>query len=56
MTGKLRKIEAFPGEHYLLEEVLESLCPSDAKEFEKRLRAWPQMLQALVFAPPLYMY
>jgi hypothetical protein len=28
-----------PGQHYLLEEALESLCPSDAKEFEKRLRA-----------------
>ena len=46
-----RRLFAFPGERYVLREVLETLCPPDAKDFERRLRAWPQMLQTLVFEP-----
>ena len=46
-----QRLFAFPGERNLLEETLETLCPLDAKEFEKRVRTWPQILQTLVFAP-----
>ena len=45
------RLFAFPGERYVLREVLQTLCPPDAKDFERRLRAWPQMLQTLVFEP-----
>ena len=45
------RLFAFPGERYVLRDALEILYPPDAKDFERRLRAWPQMLQTLVFEP-----
>jgi hypothetical protein len=46
-----QRLFAFSGERYVLGEALKTLCLPDAKEFERRVRAWPQVLQTLVFEP-----
>jgi len=46
-----QRLFAFSGERYVLRKALKTLCPPDAKEFERRVRAWPKMLQTLVFEP-----
>jgi hypothetical protein len=46
-----QRLFAFSGERYVLGEALKTLCLPDAKEFERRVRAWPHMLQTLVFEP-----
>ena len=50
-TAARKRLFAYPTSRYTLQEVVKMLRPSDAKEFQRRSTAWPQLLQTLVFEP-----